>query len=137
MCALMVQAEFRSRSDLFHQLGKPCAIRHLLDAKNHLNENLRNDYQIFNKNVTQNFLVYSGHSWGRRRFDVCRQTSRKFQKFRKIFFSKKIFFRLEKQFKVVSALKSRKKIFFGSNRPSGFCVLKISPLLNDLEISIN
>jgi len=29
------------------------------------------------------------------------------------FFSKKIFFRLEKQFKVVSALKSRKKFFLG------------------------
>ena len=60
-----------------------------------------------------------------------------FKNFEKFFFSKKIFFRLEKHFKVVSALKSRKKIFFGSNRPSGFCVLKISPLLNDLEISIN
>ena len=58
-----------------------------------------------------------------------------FKNFEKFFFSKKIFFRLEKHFKVVSALKSRKKIFFGSNRPSIFFASQISLFFYKLEIS--
>ena len=53
------------------------------------------------------FLVYSDHSWGRRRFNVRRQINQKFQE--KSF--QKNFFRLKNTFKSSQHMKVKKKIF--------------------------
>ena len=79
--------------------------------------------------ITRNFLAYSEHSWGRRRFDICRQKTKK--KIREFLFHN--FFPSWKTLNFYQHKKS--KIFFGSNQPSIFCTSQISLFFYDLKIS--
>ena len=66
--------------------------------KNKLNQQLK-FFNIINKNVTQNFLVFSDHSWNGAALIFAVKLA---ENFKKKFFQK-IFIRHEKYFQVVSA----------------------------------
>ena len=94
--------------------------------KNKLSQQLK-FFNILNKNVTRTFLVYSDHSWGRRRFDVRRQS---YQKFQEKIFPKKFFFALKNILKSFQHGKVKKNFFgqiglqiFAPHRSAFFAII--------------